>query len=511
MFHRIVGSIMHTEFKNFGFNDLDDLKGTLNADRDIRFIRFMTADMNGERPCGFTIPVSELGGELEMDGTVRFPIEGRSGEVYKGFDASSLYPERINESDKNARLDFSTARVLPWYYQTKVNGYERKWKEIVVFGDIVDPKNGPYKFDSRNILRYVLEKVRSMGIADTVFIGPELEFFLLEADDMGFPILEEYCLDDCIYHRPVLMDKGMYFKGGKNGQVRKEAQIILQEMGYRFEYDHHEVSMSQHECDVHYMPALEMADLVMLFRYVVKKVAASYGLFASFMPKPVAGINGNGMHTHQSLFKNGKNIFHDPSDDHKLSKDCKRYIAGLMKYVPEICAGLNPWVNSFKRLVPGYEAPAYICCDVENRSSLIRIPGYDMEDPNAIRVELRNPEPSCNPYLSFALQIWAGVSGIKEKLGSPLIRDINVFELKDNEMDELGIKRLPPDLGSALDLMERSALVKEVIGDEFLNHYMIAKRAHLKGYLDSLGHRREDVSMRVQVSKYEMKNLLPVL
>jgi glutamine synthetase len=502
---------MNTELKNFGFDDLDDLKRTLNADREIRFIRFMTADMNGERPCGFTIPVSELGGTLESDGTVSFPPGGGSGEVFKGFDASSLYPERINESDKNARLDFTTAKVLPWYYQTKIAGYERRWKEIVVFGDIVDPKNGPYKYDSRNILKSVLAKIRSLGIADTVFIGPELEFFLLEADEMGFPILEEYCVDDCIYHRPVLMDKGMYFKGGKYGQIRKEAQIILQEMGYRFEYDHHEVSNSQHECDVHYLPALEMADLVMMFRYVVKKVASSHGLFASFMPKPVAGINGNGMHTHQSLFKAGENIFYDSKDEHKLSMDCKMYITGLMNYVPEICAGLNPWVNSFKRLVPGYEAPAYICCDVENRSSLIRIPGYDMDNPNAVRVELRNPDPSCNPYLSFALQIWAGTKGIVEKLDPPLIRDINVFELGDEEMDEFGIKRLPPDLESALDLMEKSSLVREVMDEDFLNHYLIAKRSHLKGYKESLGHRSDDISMRVQVSRFEMDNLLPIL
>jgi len=497
--------------KNFGFNGLEDVKRTLNRDKDIRFIRFMTADMNGERPCGFTIPTSELGGILDPDGKVSFNSGEGPGEIRKGFDASSLYPERINESDKNARIDFTTARVLPWTYETRIAGYHRSWKEMIVFGDIIDPKNGPYRFDSRNILKSVLSRVCDLGMADTVFIGPEMEFFLFEADERGFPVLEEFSLDNCHYLRPVTVDRGRYFKGGRYGEIRKEAQIIMQEMGYRFEYDHHEVSDSQHECDVHYRPALEMADFVMLFRYVVKKVAQSHGLFASFMPKPIAGINGNGMHTHQSLFRKGNNIFHNGDDPNSISLDCKRYITGLMKYVPEICAVLNPWVNSFKRLVPGFEAPAYICCDVENRSSLIRIPGYDMGNPDAIRIELRNPDPSSNPYLSFALQIWAGTMGIMEKLDPPRIEDVNVFELPDAEMDAMNISRLPPDLGSALDLMEGSSLVKEVLGEEFLKHYIIAKRTHLDEYISSLGHRKDDASMRVQVSRYEMEHLLPVL
>jgi glutamine synthetase len=381
----------------------------------------------------------------------------------------------------------------------------------VVYGDIIDPKNGPYKFDSRSILKRTLAKMKDIGIADTVFIGPELEFFLFKANENGFPAIEEFYLDDCRYVRPKLVDKGAYFKGGRYGEVRKEAQIIMQEMGYRFEYDHHEVSESQHEIDIHYMPALEMADMVMFYRYVVKKVARSHGLFASFMPKPMSGINGTGMHTHQSLFKNGTNIFYDPDETNNLSLQCRRYIAGLMEYVPEITAVLNPWVNSFKRLVPGYEAPAYICFDVQNRSSLIRIPGYNMDDPNAVRVELRNPDPSCNPYLSFALQIIAGIKGITEKMSPPDLRDVNVFELTDEEMTEMGIRRLPSDLGSALDLMENGTVAREVMGEEFLSHYIKAKRSHLHEYMTSLGHRSGDISYRTQVSRYEIEQLLPVL
>lgn len=502
---------MCDNIKKHHFKDLGEVMDTLNSCSDIRFIRFVTADMNGERPCGFTIPISELGGEITEDGSVTFSDGDGSRSILKGFDASSLYPERINESDKNAVLDFTTARLIPWQYRTNVAGFERCWREMAVFGDIIDPSNGPYKFDSRSILKRTLVGLDSLGIADTVYIGPELEFFLFEADEGGFPVLEEFSLDDCTYLRPKLVDKGAYFKGGRYGEVRKEVQIIMQEMGYQFEYDHHEVSESQHEIDIHYLPALEMADMVMLYRYVVKKVARSYGLFASFMPKPISGINGTGMHTHQSLFKGGENIFHDPDMENNLSKECRRYIAGLMKYVPEITAVLNPWVNSFKRLVPGYEAPAYICFDVQNRSSLIRIPGYEMDNPNAIRIELRNPDPSCNPYLSFALQIMAGTKGIIEKLKPPQLKDINVFELSKAEMEEMGINRLPSDLGHALDRMEEGSVAREIMGDEFLSHYIKAKRSHLEDYVKSLGHRSSDCSYKIQVSRYEIENLLPIL
>lgn len=497
--------------KNFGFKDLTDVKRTIAENPEIGFVRFMTADMHGERPCGFAVPVSELGSNITEEGKVQMNLDSGDDEFLKGFDASSLYPERISESDKNAKLDFSTARVLPWYYNTKVMGYERKWKEMVVFGDVVDPKNGPYKFDSRSILKNVLADLKTKGIADEVYIGPELEFYLFQADDTGFPIIEDVYKDDVRYIRPIPVDKGGYFKGGRYGEVRKEVQMILQEMGYRFEYDHHEVSGSQHEIDIHYMPAMEMADLMLLYRYIVKKVAASYGLFASFMPKPIAGMMGSGMHVHQSLYKDGKNIFFDGADENGLSMNCRKYIGGLMKYLPEIMALLNPWVNSFKRLVPGYEAPVYICCDVQNRSSLIRIPGYDLKSPNGVRVELRNPDPSCNPYLALAAQISAGVRGIEEDLEPPKIQDINVFELSEMEREQLGIKSLPEGLEPALNLMERSDMVKEMLGEEFLAHYLEAKRAHVWAYKQNLGHRSDDKSMMVEVSRYEVEELLPIL
>jgi glutamine synthetase len=496
--------------KKFGFKDVRDVRSTLSKNPDIKFMRFVTADMHGERPCGFTVPVTEFGGRISEDGKVR--IENGGGEDFsKGFDASSLYPERINESDKNAVFDFSTARVLPWDYHTKSEGFDRKWKEMVVFGDVVDPLNGPYKFDSRNILKNVLKDIKVEGIADTVYIGPELEFYLFKADDSGYPVIEEHREDNLNLLRPVPVDKGGYFKGGMYGDVRKEVQLMMMEMGYRFEYDHHEVANSQHEIDMMYLPALEMADFVMLYRYVVKRVASSYGLFASFMPKPISGYMGSGMHTHQSLFKSGKNIFHDPEDENGLSLRCMQYIAGLMRYVPEIMALVNPWVNSYKRLEPGYEAPVYICCDVQNRSSLIRIPGYDISNPNAVRIELRNPDAACNPYLSFAAQITAGVKGIEEGLKPPPIRDVNVFELSLKKLEKLGIRSLPSDLEHALEKMEKSALVKEMMGEEFLSHYLEAKKAHIKAYKDSLGHRKEDWSMDHVVSRYEVEELLPIL
>lgn len=500
-----------TKNKLFGYKDLADVKKAISKDPEIKYLRFMTADMHGERPCEFTVPVTELGAKLLEDGSILLDDHAGSGSFDKGFDASSLFPERINESDKNARFDFTTARVLPWSYHTKTAGYDRAWKEMVVFGDVVDPKNGPYKFDSRSILKRILETVKKDGLVDTVYLGPELEFFLFGANESGDPLTEEFKKDDTNYLRPVITDHGRYFKGGRHGEVRKEAQMAMMEMGFKLEYDHHEVSPGQHESDVHYMEAMKMADYVMLFRYVVKRVAQTHGLFASFMPKPIAGINGSGMHTHQSLFKGGKNIFFDSKDKNGMSLECKQYLAGLMKYLPEITAVLNPWVNSYKRLVPGYEAPTYICWDVQNRSSLIRIPGYDLKNPNGVRIELRNPDPACNPYLCFALQIAAGVKGIEEELKPPSGQDINVFHTSDEERTKRGIKRLPPDLGAALDLLEKSKLAKGVMGEEFLARYVEAKRAHVKAYTDSLGHRADDWSMKVQISRFEIETLLPIL
>jgi glutamine synthetase len=300
--------------KAYGFETSEEFLDMLKANKDIRFVRFMTADMIGERDCNFTIPVEAINIDSLKRGF--------------GFDASSLYPERINESDKLAKFDPTTARIFPVAYETKTPGFERSWREAIIFGDVVDPKNGDYVYDSRTKLKKSLENVKKNSGADQVFIGPELEFFLFKADPDGSPAIND--------GRPVLVDDGGYFKRGKHGDVRKEIQLLLSEMGYEFEYDHHEAAPSQHEVDVHYMNALDMADFMLLYRYAAKRVAKAHGLFASFMPKPMLDFNGSGMHVHQSLFKDGKNLFYDKAGKHELSETAYQYMAGLMKYIPEI-------------------------------------------------------------------------------------------------------------------------------------------------------------------------------
>lgn len=468
--------------KNYGFDDIDDLLATLkkkeNVKEDIKFVRFITADMLGERECSFTIPVGELDEQ----------------SLKKGFDASSLYPERIKESDKLAYFDPKTARVFPVTYSTKTPGFDRSWKELIIFGDVVDPKNGEYVYDSRTKLKKAIAKARDVTGADTVNTGPELEFFLFRADEQGNPVVKG--------GKPVLADNGGYFKGGKYGFVRKEIQLLMHEMGYRFEYDHHETAPSQHEIDVRFMNALDMADFMMLYRYTAKRVANAHGLFASFMPKPMMGVNGSGMHVHQSLFKGGKNLFFDKDDQHELSETAYQYMAGLMKYVPEITAFLNQWVNSYKRLVPGYEAPVYICWDPQNRSNLIRKPEYEPGREKAARLELRSADPGANPYLALAMMISAGVKGIDEKLPRPKASNLNVYHLAQDERDKLGIKSLPGSLEEAVGLAENSELVKSVVGERFLADFVRNKRKQVADYKESL------IQM---LSTYEVEKLLPIL
>src|SRR4030043_563901 len=470
--------------KNHGFEDTDDLLHTLRNNPEIKFVRFITADMLGERECSFTVPAGEVD----------------KSSLKKGFDASSLYPERIKESDKLAFLDPTTARVFPVTYQTRTPGFERKWNELIIFGDVIDPKNGEYVYDSRTKLKKALKKAEEVSGADPVNVGPELEFFLFKADEAGNPIISD--------GKPVLVDKGGYFKGGKHGEVRKEIQLLVSEMGYRFEYDHHEVAPSQHEIDVRYMNALDMADFMMLYRYAAKRVAHSHGLFASFMPKPMIGQNGSGMHVHQSLFKQGKNLFYDKHDKHELSETAYQYMAGLMKYAPEITAFLNQWTNSYKRLVPGYEAPVYICWDPQNRSNLIRKPEYEPGHEKAARLELRSPDPAANPYLALAMMISAGVQGIIEKLPKPEPSNLNVYKLSQDERNALGIKSLPGSLEEALALAEKSELVKSVVGERFLDDYI---RIKMKEIEKSKAYSKELMPDDSKLSRYELEELLPIL
>jgi glutamine synthetase len=244
----------------------------------------------------------------------------------------------------------------------------------------------------------------------------------------------------------------------------------------------------------------------MTYRYAVKRVANAHGLFASFMPKPLLGVNGSGMHVHQSLFKDGKNLFFDKKDAHNLSETAYQYMAGLMKYAPEITLFTNQWTNSYRRLVPGFEAPVYICWDPQNRSNLIRKPEYEPGNEKATRLELRSPDPSSNPYLAFSMMLSAGLKGIEEKLPRPKPSDKDVYHLSNKEREELGIKSLPGSLEDAMNLAEKSSLVKEVLGERFLNDYLEIKREEAEKY-----RKDKHLNNKERLTDYELKELLPIL
>jgi glutamine synthetase len=269
-------------------------------------------------------------------------------------------------------------------------------------------------------------------------------------------------------------------------------------MGIGVEYSHHEVADSQHEIDMRYTDALTMADNVMTYRLIVKEIALKNGVFATFMPKPVFGINGSGMHVHQSLFKGDKNSFFDPKDSYNLSAEAKSYIAGLLKYAPEITAVCNQWINSYKRLVPGYEAPVYLSWARRNRSDLVRVPEYRPGREKATRVELRSPDPACNPYLCFSVMLAAGLEGIKHNLVVPAPIEENVYEMTAEERKTRGINTLPGSLAEAVQLTENSALVKEVLGEHVFNSFIENKKKEWNEY-------------RTQVTEYELKKYLPIM
>ncbi len=470
--------------KCFNFQNLDDFVSMLKkGEYNVEFVRFITADLLGEVECSFTVPAHTISSD--------------PASLRKGFDASSLYPERINESDKIALFDPRTVRILPVVYHTETPGFNRQWKEAVIFGDIVAANGEEYIYDSRAKLKKVLQRAKEIAGADAVYLGPELEFFLFQADEDGNPLI--------VNGRPLPVDEGGYFRGGRHGRVRKEAMLFLSEMGYEFEYDHHEVAISQHEIDAHYLNALDMADFVMLYRYVIKRVARAHGLFASFMPKPLLGVNGSGMHVHQSLFASNRNLFFNPRDEFDLSPLAYQYMAGLFKYIPEITLFLNQFVNSYRRLVPGFEAPVYICWDPQNRSNLIRKPHYEPGREKETRLELRSPDPAANPYLAFAMMIAAGLKGIEEKLPPPRPSRENVYALSAKKRNQLGIGTLPGSLDEAVARAGKSKLVKEVVGERFLNDYLHIKKKEIAEF------RKEKESSKNRLSRYELEKLLPIL
>jgi len=393
-----------------------------------------------------------------------------------GFDGSSIEGfARIYESDLIAKPDPATFEILPW--RPKEDSVAR------MFCDLYTPDDKPYDGDTRHTLKRNLAAMQAMGY-DIFNVGPELEYFYFKSDS-----------------RPEIMDKGGYFDYlplDTAHDLRRETIMALEDMGVVVEYSHHEVAPSQHEIDLRYAEALGMADNVITYKVAVKSVAWNNGLYASFMPKPIFGENGSGMHVHQSLFLKGKNAFFDKSDEFNLSSDARHYIAGVMKHAREICLVTNQWTNSYKRLVPGYEAPVYIVWGRRNRSALVRVPMYKPGQENATRIEVRFPDPACNPYLAFSVMLAAGLDGIKNKLEMPNPVELDVFHLTDAERDKMGIKTLPGSLIEAIEATEKSELVRTALGDHVFNKLIENKKIEWDNY-------------RQQVTQFELDSCLSIL
>jgi len=426
---------------------------------DVSFVQFWFTDVLGILK-SFSVTPSELEEGLE---------EGM------GFDGSSIEGfARIEESDMIAMPEPETFQLLPW--RPKERPVAR------VFCDILKPDGSHYEGDPRYVLKRVVKKIAENGYK--AFMGPELEFFFFENNTT-----------------PKIIDKGGYFDNrplDMGGDLRREIIFSLQDMGIRVEYSHHEVAPSQHEIDLRYDEALVMADKTMTYRIVVKEVARKNGFYATFMPKPLFGENGSGMHVHQSLFKGDHNAFYEPQDQYNLSELAKSYIAGILTHAREIAAVTNQWVNSYKRLVPGYEAPVYISWARRNRSAMVRVPMYKPGKEEATRIEFRYPDPACNPYLAFAVMIAAGLKGIEENyvLPDPIEKDI--YEMDEDARRRAGIVSLPGNLFEALQEVETSELVKETLGDHIFNKFLENKRIEWDRYM-------------THVSQYEIEKYLPVL
>jgi len=429
-------------------------------EHDVKFIRLWFTDILGMLK-SFAITVEELEGALE-DGM--------------GFDGSSIEGfARIDESDMVALPDPDTFQLVPWR-PTEHHAVAR------MFCDILRPGGEPFEGDPRYVLKKNLKRAADMGY--TFYVGPELEYFYFK-DSTGTETL-----DAGGYFDMTTMDAAT--------DLRRETVLNLEELGIGIEYSHHEVAPSQHEIDMRYTDALTMADNVMTYRLVVKQIALQHGVYATFMPKPVFGINGSGMHVHQSLFKGGKNAFFDPKDSYHLSQTAKSYIAGLLKHAPALTSVTNQWVNSYKRLVPGYEAPVYLSWARRNRSDLIRVPEYKPGKENATRVEFRSPDPACNPYLAFSVMLAAGLDGIENGYQAPEPIEENVYEMSEVERQKRGIGTLPPDLLEAIQLTEKSGIVRKSLGDHVFQAFITNKKIEWNQY-------------RAQVTEYELKKYLPVL
>ena len=429
-------------------------------ENDVKFIRLWFTDILGTLK-GFAITEAELEGALEYG--MAF-----DGSTVQGF-------ARRDESDMVAMPDPTTFSILPW--RPRQNAVAR------MFCDVLRPSGEPFEGDSRYVLKVVLERAAQQGYEFQV--GPEMEHFYLKS------------VED-----PEPLDAGGYFDLtttlDKGADLRRETVLSLEEMGIPVEYSHHEVAHGQHEIDLRHTDALTMADAVMTYRQVVKEVAMGHQVYATFMPKPFQNQNGSGMHINMSLFQGGENAFYDPEGEHKLSITGRHFIAGLLQHACEIACVCNQWVNSYKRLAPGYEAPVYATWATVNRSNLVRVPAYRPGKEASVRIEFRLPDPACNPYLAFAAILTAGLAGVQHEYPLENSTDMDVNGLSDEERRSLGIRRLPGSLYEALAEAEGSAVLREALGEYTFNSLLENKRIEWDGY-------------RFAVTDYEMKRYLPIL
>jgi glutamine synthetase len=427
---------------------------------DVKFVRLWFTDILGQLK-SFAVTKEEMAGALDHG---------------MGFDGSSITGfNRIEESDMIAMPDPSTFVLLP--YRPAEKAVAR------MFCDVLTPDRTPYEGDPRHVLRRALARARDLGF-DHYHLGPELEFFYFRTPGGAEP------LDTGGYFDLTTLDAA--------SDLRRDTVLALESVGIDVEYSHHEVGPSQHEIDMRFADALRMADNVMTYRTVVKEVAHQHGVYATFMPKPLAGENGSGMHTHMSLTRGGENAFFDATDPYYLSDAAKAFIAGLLHHARELSCVFAQWVNSYKRLVPGYEAPTYVAWSRRNRSALVRVPLYHPGKEAATRAELRCPDPACNPYLTFAALLHAGLDGIERRYELPDPIERNLYDTTPEERAAMGVHSLPETLGEAIELGAGSELLLRAFGEHIHTRYVELKRAEWEEW-------------RVQVTPYELDRYLPRL
>ena len=428
-------------------------------ERGIRLVRLWFTDVLGNLK-SFAISPAEVENALN-DGMIF------DGSAIDGF-------SRIQESDVLALPDANTFEVLPWV--------DPKGAEARVFCDVAKLDGTPFDGDPRQVLRRNLNAARELGYQ--FYVAPDIEYFYFDP-----PTVDS---------RPVPLDEGGFFdltSTDITSSLRKETIRTLETMSIPVEYSFHEDAPSQHEIDLRHTDALTMADSVMTFRLVVKEIAALHNVHATFMPKPLENVQGSGMHLHLSLFKDEQNAFHDADDPYNLSETAKQFMAGLLRHAAEITAITNQTVNSYKRLVPGFEAPVHISWARNNRSGLIRVPIQKRNSEQSTRIEYRSPDPACNPYLAFSVILAAGLRGIKEGYELPQEADANLFEIGDDMLEKLGIGQLPQSMSDALRVMEKSELVAEALGEHIFEWFLRNKRAEWRGY-------------KTHISQYELNRYL---